>query len=136
MDDVIVNKIESIERCLWRVEEEYRGHEEELETNFTRQDSIVLNLQRACEQTIDLGNHLVKTRNLGVPQTSRDSFELLQRAGIIDQTLAASLKSMVGFRNIAIHEYKSLDLKIVRSIIENHLKDFRAFAKIALKQAS
>ena len=55
---------------------------------------------------------------------------------VIDETLAASLKSMVGFRNIAIHEYKSPDLKIVRSIIENHLKDFRAFAKIALKQAS
>lgn len=136
MDSMIVDKIEVIGHCLRRIEEEYRGHEEELATNFTRQDSIVLNLQRICEQTIKLANYLVKKERLGSPKTGRDSFELLQRAGMIDETLAASLKSMVGFRNITIHEYKSPSLTIVRYIIENHLKDFRAFAKIALKQAS
>jgi len=135
MDNVIINKVESIERCLNRIEEEYVGFEDELKTNFTKQDSIILNLQRACEQAIDAGNYLVKKDKLGVPKTSRDSFEILQQAGIINEELAENLKSMVGFRNIAIHEYKSLDLNIVSSIIENNLHDFRAFAKIILQYA-
>lgn len=40
-DDVILNKIATIELCLMRIREEYRGHEVELATNFTRQDSII-----------------------------------------------------------------------------------------------
>lgn len=52
--DVRLNKVAIIERCLLRIDQEYYGHEEELETNFTRQDSIILNLQRVCEAAIDL----------------------------------------------------------------------------------
>jgi hypothetical protein len=53
-DDVVLNKIAVIERCLLRIREEYLGHEMELATNFTRQDSIILNLLRACEAAIDI----------------------------------------------------------------------------------
>jgi uncharacterized protein YutE (UPF0331/DUF86 family) len=77
MDDVVLNKVQTIERCLKRIETEYRGHETDLETNFTRQDSIILNLQRACEASIDLGNRLLRLHKLSVPQTSRDVFEIL-----------------------------------------------------------
>ncbi len=61
MDDVLLNKAAIIERCLKRIAEEYTGHEHELATNFTRQDAIVLNLQRACEAAIMVG-----FRNLAV----------------------------------------------------------------------
>ncbi len=52
MDDVLLNKAATIERCLKRIQEEYDDHKEELESNLTRQDSIILNLQRACEASI------------------------------------------------------------------------------------
>lgn len=57
-DDVLLNKAASIERCLKRVREEYDGHEEEIATDFTRQDALVLNLLRACETAIDLAVHV------------------------------------------------------------------------------
>lgn len=56
-DDVILNKIAAIELCLMHIREEYRGREVELATNFTRQDSIILNLLRACEAAIDVAMH-------------------------------------------------------------------------------
>jgi len=40
---------------------------------------------------------------------------------------------MVGFRNIAIHEYSALNLEIVGSIIENRLIDILDFSQIILK---
>ena len=131
VDDVALNKAASIERCLARVAEEYQGDPRSLE-NQTKQDAIVLNLQRACKTSIDLAMHLVSRFRLGVPQESRDGFELLGRASIIDKKLAERLKRMVGFRNVAIHDYQRLSLPIVRSIIEKHLEDFRDLASAAL----
>ena len=82
-DDVILNKAASIERCLHRIEEEYADNVQNLVGNQTKQDAIVLNLQRACETIIDLAMYLISNRKLGIPQDSRDSFTLtlLQTAG-------------------------------------------------------
>lgn len=59
-DSIIINKAGSIERCLKRIREDYIGFESDFEANYMRQDAVLLNLQRACEQSIDLANHLVK----------------------------------------------------------------------------
>jgi uncharacterized protein YutE (UPF0331/DUF86 family) len=131
--DVLLNKVAIVERCLARVEAEYRGHEEELETNFTRQDSIILNLQRACEAAIDGAMHLVRIRKLGVPQETREAFSMLCEAGIVTQRLRDRLQAMVGFRNIAVHDYRKLNLAVVRSILETRLADFREFGEAILR---
>lgn len=134
-DSVIINKAATIERCLQRIAEDYIGHETAFETEFMRQDAVLLNLQRACEQSIDLANHLVKLKTLGAPQSTRDAFALLEKAGLIDAALAQAMGHLVGFRNIAVHEYARLNLNIVRAIIEKHLEDFRRFTAISLSFA-
>ncbi len=133
MDDVLVNKAAIIERCIKRIKEEYIGHETDFDQDFTRQDSIILNLQRACEAAIDMGMRLIKIKSAGIPQSSRDIFSLLESAKIIDKSLSQSLQAMVGFRNIAIHDYRKMDLLIVRHILKEKLDDLSKFAKIGLK---
>jgi len=135
MDDVLLNKAGIIERCLKRVDEEYRGHEDALETDFTRQDSIVLNLQRACEASIDAAMHLVRIHRLGIPQQSRDAFGMLVDASLIDAELCERLKAMVGFRNIAVHDYRKLNIAIVRAIIDRNFDDFTAFSRMLIVRA-
>lgn len=132
--DVILNKIQIIERCLKRIDEEYNNNPENLK-NYTKQDSIILNIQRACEASIDIGMHIVAEKKLGIPQTSRDVFEILFEHEIITQEIADNLKAMIGFRNIAVHDYQKLNLEIVQKIIENHLVDFKEYTKqILLKE--
>ncbi|MEX2516781.1 MAG: DUF86 domain-containing protein [Gammaproteobacteria bacterium] len=133
MDDVILNKVASIERCLERIAEEYSGNLHELQSNQTRQDAVVLNLLRACETTIDLALHVVRKQKLGVPGSSREAFDLLVQQGYLDQDLAVRLKRMVGFRNIAIHRYQEMSLEILQSILDERLDDFRAFNKVLLQ---
>lgn len=132
-DDVILNKAASIERCLQRIEEEYAGNEQNLVRNQTKQDAIVLNLQRVCETAIDLAMYVVSQRKLGVPQDSRDAFSLLQTAGILSADLAQRMQRMVGFRNVAVHEYTRLNLEVVRTIITKQLDDFRIFSSTIVK---
>ena len=135
MDEVLLGKAAIIERCLKRIDEEYRGHEDELFTNFTRQDSILLNLQRTCEASIDAGMHLVRLRRLGIPTESRQVFTQLAQSSVIDPKLGQHLAGMVGFRNIAVHNYRELDLDVVRSILSNRLHDLQTFAECLVKLA-
>lgn len=131
-NDIIINKTATIERCIYRINEEYNNDPENLK-NYTKQDSIILNIQRACEACIDIAMHIVSTNKLGVPQTTRQVFDILNEANIIDERLADRLKAMVGFRNIAVHDYQALNLSMVQKIIEEHLNDFLEFTKITLK---
>lgn len=133
MDDVKLNKAAAIERCVARIHEEYGEDERNLYENYTKQDSIILNIQRACEAAIDLAMHEIRLRRLGIPQESRDAFSLLQRAGLITKGLAERMMAMTGFRNIAVHDYQALNLDIVRRIVEEHLQDFLDFARAMLE---
>ncbi|WP_438351861.1 type VII toxin-antitoxin system HepT family RNase toxin [Paenibacillus sp. FA6] len=124
-----MNKLETIRRCIRRINEEYEDKVDNLH-NFTKQDSIILNLQRACESCIDLAMHVVSQKNLGLPQSSRDAFTFLNQNGIIDDSLTQSMKAMIGFRNIAVHDYQSMQIDIVKSILDKHLVDFVKFAEL------
>lgn len=130
--DVIISKIESIERCIMRILEEYEGDKTNLE-NFTRQDSIVLNIQRACELSIDIGNYIISKGGFRTPKVSRDVFEILKDNVVIDEELSINLQRMVGFRNIAVHDYQQINISILESIINSNLDDFRKFIYAVLE---
>jgi uncharacterized protein YutE (UPF0331/DUF86 family) len=46
--------------------------------------------------------------------------------------LADGLKRMVGFRNIAVHDYQTMQMPIVIAIIEHHLEEFLSYSKTIL----
>jgi len=129
MPDVALNKIHTIEKCLKRIREEYIGYEDIFRENYTKQDSVILNLERASQASIDIATHIVKTKKLGLPNRSRELFILLSDHGIISENICEQMQAMVGFRNIAVHDYQNLNIEIVISIIENHLVDFEAFVQ-------
>ena len=120
IDDVILNKTSSIVRCFNRIEEDF---DDEFETNYTKQDAVTLNIQRAIQQTIDLGAYLVKKHKLGIPKSTKDIFIFLSQKRIISKELSTNLQKMVGFRNVAIHEYTQLKIEILEDIIKNHIFD-------------
>jgi uncharacterized protein YutE (UPF0331/DUF86 family) len=132
-DDVLLNKAAMIERCVARAREEYAAAGVHFATDYTRQDAAVLNIQRACEAALDMGQHLIRRDRLGLPQSARDVFDLLARAGRIDTALAGALQKMVGFRNIAVHDYQKLLLPITVSVITSHLDEFLQYSTALLR---
>ncbi len=83
-----------------------------------------------------MGHHIIRRENLGIPQSSRDVFALLADAHWLTPEVADSMKRMVGFRNIAVHEYQTLQLPITVNIIKSHLDDFLAYAREMLLRDS
>ncbi|MBU3106305.1 type VII toxin-antitoxin system HepT family RNase toxin [Clostridium gasigenes] len=126
VNDVLYNKISIIENCLIRIKEVYDNNPKNLD-DYTKQDSIILNIQRAVEACIDISMHIVSKQKLGIPQSSRDAFEVMNHNGLLSNELLKNIKGMIGFRNIAVHNYQKLNLDIIQKVIENHLVDFEKF---------
>lgn len=126
-DDILLNKAAIIERCLRRIAEDYDSCPQL--DNYTHLDAMILNLERACQATIDMAMHIVALRRLGIPQGSADAFTLLSRGEVIEKDLSTRLIGMVGFRNVAIHEYQGLDLEIVRYVLDKGIHDFVEFCR-------
>jgi uncharacterized protein YutE (UPF0331/DUF86 family) len=127
MNDIVVNKIQSMQRCIQRAREIYGSDPDGFDADYTRQDAAILNVLRACEQAIDLANYLIKLKKLGIPTSSTESFDLLQQKFIIDARLGEKLKKMVHFRNTVIHQYQQTNMSIVKTVIVSDLNDLLRF---------
>ena len=123
--DVVLAKIAAIDHCLRRIAE-VRGPRRAVLLPLEAEEIVELNLQRAIQAAIDLAAHIVSTEGYGLPDSVAGTFILLEQRAVIDARLAGQLRRMVGFRNIAVHEYETLDPAIVARIVEERLGDLRA----------
>lgn len=131
--DILLAKIASIRKCLDRILKVTGGAPESLNDQDV-QDIFVLNLQRAVQAAIDLAAHLVADEKIGLPANLKENFTLLESRQVIDAPLSRRLQAMVGFRNIAVHDYRQLDLTILKSILEHRLGDLDTFLQVVTQR--
>lgn len=127
--DVIAKKVESLRRCIARIECVRPETAEALIENVDAQDILSLNIERAVQMSVDLAAHLLADLETTIPETMADSFRLLHRHGVIDQPLAENMMKAVGFRNIAVHAYQEVDWNIVHAIAWSGPDDFRNYVR-------
>lgn len=132
MNEVLAQKVTSLQRCVARAREARAEAGANFRTSYNLQDAAVLNVIRACDTAIDLANMLIRRRRLGIPNESRESFAILSREKAIPVDLGDRLQKMVGFRNIAVHQYRDLDIDIVEAVIARELDDLLGFAQMIL----
>ncbi len=125
---LIEQKLESLRRALARVRDKCPREAETLSKDYDAQDILTLNLTRAVQLCVDIGAHIIATTDAPAPDTMGGTFDLLHEAGVIDADLALRMKKAVGFRNIAVHNYDTVNWDIVHSIAMHRLQDFEAFA--------
>ncbi len=133
--DVVLEKVNQIQNCLKRINEKTEGNPEKLE-DLDIQEIFVLNLQRAIQACIDLAAHVIADEGLGLPTELRENFILLEKKGIIDASLSNRLQKMVGFRNIAVHDYSHIDTGVLKSILTKNLHDVEEFYLCILRHFS
>ncbi len=103
MDEIVLEKkVDSILRCIQRIESRVPPEKEQFMKDLDAQDVVVLNLTRIIQLCVDLAMHMIANTNIDTPQTMSESFNKLERLNIIDKKIADKLKRSVGFRNIAV----------------------------------
>ena len=128
---VVAQKLESLRRCVERVEGRRPASSEQLRADVDAQDIIALNLTRAVQLCIDLGAHwLAENAGSESPRSMGQVFESLAEAGVLTESLSLRLRKAVGFRNVVIHNYDVVNWEIVHAICTEQLDDFRAFARV------
>jgi len=123
--DLIRKKLAFIDTCLRELRELARP--ERLESDVREERFVVHSLQLCVQAALDAASHIVSDRRLGEPGSNRELFELLRRDGWLPCELAAHLQDMAGFRNVAVHGYQTVDLGVVRDILEHRLGDLDEF---------
>lgn len=134
VQNVILNKAAIIERCVRRAREEYAGGGAEFESSYSRQDAAVVNVMRACEACIDIGQVIIRAEKLGLNKSAGEIFDMLAQAKIIPANLSKELKNMVGFRNIAVHQYQELDLVKLVDVLNRRLDDLLEFVRVIVRR--
>ena len=129
--DVVLSKINIIKNCMMALE---KATLKEKDPEFLLA-IYELNLQRAVQARIDLADVVIAKEGLGLPNAYRQSFEILAKHQIIEDSLVSKMISMVDFRNISVHDYGRIKPEIVYSIVKNHIEDFAVFYTVVLNRA-
>jgi uncharacterized protein YutE (UPF0331/DUF86 family) len=125
-EGIVTQKLAFIETCVEQLRTMARP--ERIATDVREERFVEHTLQLAIQAALDVASHIVSDARLGEPSTNAELFDLLQRAGWIDDPQCATLRKMAGFRNLVVHGYMAVDLAVVRSIVERNLGDLLAFA--------
>ncbi len=124
--DIIQAKIAITQRSLKRISDT-TGLKSETLSDLDCQDIFVLNLQRAIQAAIDCAAHIIADEGLGLPLSLKEHFSILATEKILSENLAKKMQAMVGFRNIAVHEYENINIDILKNILDHHLQDLEEF---------
>ena len=133
---VIGEKLLSLNRCLERIKLHTPANVEALQSDFDTQDIICLNIQRAVQISVDIAAHILAEQLHEQTPTMAETFLTLSKYGILESQLASRLAKAVGFRNIAVHEYDTLDMNILYSIITKEIGCFYEFSDTVLRIVS
>jgi uncharacterized protein YutE (UPF0331/DUF86 family) len=84
-------------------------------------------LQVSIETCINIANHIIATERLRAPQDYRDSFKVLNEAGILPGEFTRTMRELAGLRNLLVHVYWDVDDQMIYDGIRADLDDFEVF---------
>ncbi len=129
--ELVAKKLALIETCVQQLRS--LGRPEAMRADIREERFVEHTLQIAIQAALDVASHIVSDERLGEPETNRELFDLLVRAGRLPPTLAPTLRNMAGFRNVVVHGYQDVDLGVVEDVVRNHLDDLLAFVSAIRK---
>ena len=132
--NIILNKTSKVHHHLNRIRGKREISLEDFLMDLDRQEIILFNLQMAVQNCIDIAAHIISDEELGMAGSTSEMFYILQENAYLTFELAEKMVAAVGFRNIAVHEYGNIDLKLVFQMAKKDLDDLERFVKAILEK--
>jgi len=121
--DIILAKAGSVHKHIDRIKEKISVDQESFLNDPDRQDIISFNIQMAVQNSIDIAAHIISEEGWGVPGSNNEMFYTLEDKGILKRDIVEKMVKAVGFRNLIVHEYGKLDLKLVYQVASRDIDD-------------
>ena len=130
--DLVAKKLAVVETCVSDLHRLARPAE--ISSDLRERRFVEHTLQIAIQAALDVASHIVSDERLGEPRTSRELFDLLERADWVPSSLATTLRNMVGVRNVLVHGYDDVDVAIVRDVVEHRLDDLLEYVTLVRRR--
>ena len=112
----------------------YRGLSlEEFEKDRKTSHAALYELQTCLEAMTDIGNHIIAAMNLKKPEDRVEVFSILSNEHIISHPLAVRIGQAASMRNIIVHGYLRIVIRVVHRTIQKNLGDIEEFSKEVLR---
>jgi len=98
-------------------------------SDFKERGAAERYLQLAIETIIDVGNEIISILQLRRPERYREIPHILAENDIIPKEFADRIAKMIGFRNILVHDYATIDRTLEYQFLKTRLSDFELFMK-------
>ncbi len=126
--ELVAKKLGEIETCVGELRT--LAQPDRIRQDIRERRFVEHTLQLAIQAALDVASHIVSDERLGEPRTNRELFDLLERGGWVAPDLARTLSNMVGFRNVLVHGYDTVDLTVVEDVLRSRLGDLLEFAAV------
>ena len=131
--DIIMSKLSKLQQYLNYLRELQKSSFEDFVSDFKITGAVERYLQVSIECMVDTGNEIISSLQLQRPERYRDIPYILARSGVIPRQFADSMASMIGFRNPLVHDYATINLKLVYEFLQTKLTDFEEFIRYIVK---
>ncbi|NLV62159.1 MAG: DUF86 domain-containing protein [Clostridiaceae bacterium] len=125
----INHKIVLIENNLAKLQELSKLDENEFKSDFRNIESAKHLLQVSIECMIDICEHIVAKKRLGMPDTAAECIRMVFNGGYVSNNNMDTYITMTKFRNRIVHFYHDLNESEIYHILKNNLIDFKLFIK-------
>lgn len=127
--EIISRHLRDLDECLEALDRERPVSADDLAADRKLRDLTLYELQRAIQNVLDLGSHLLADRGRAVAEYGQ-IIPSLAKEGVINNDLAGRLDGLGGFRNVLVHGYVELDLEIISRVVNERLDDLRELARL------
>jgi uncharacterized protein YutE (UPF0331/DUF86 family) len=133
--DLLVTKLGTIERCCKRARDEYGKDPTTFIGDVTRQDAATLNVLRAWEALVEMGDHVLADAEQDIARDERQVVTLLARHGWIDGALAEDLHRIGEFCR-AEWDLQAAPLPALVTVVKRGLDDIEVAAQALVARAA
>jgi uncharacterized protein YutE (UPF0331/DUF86 family) len=131
--ELILRKLASLDEYASQAAEFRELTADRYQHDWKTQRIVDRTLQLAIEVCVDIANHIIADRELRVPSTYSEAFEVLTDAKVLEPALGSAMAAMARFRNLRVHGYARLEPARVVTILREHLGDFARFKDAVLR---
>lgn len=132
--ELIQNKLNQIIEYMDELSQIVAMPDEKIKKDYLVYHTAERLLQLIVDTMTDINMHLIKEKQLNVPDDLQSTFHTLAANGILPADFAEKIAPVVGMRNLLVHRYEKLDRDIFVRKLKQNFPDFKQYT-VFIEQA-
>ncbi len=97
------------------------------DTDIVYRGALLHYLYLLADTCIVLAEMTIKKKDLRLPQSYSEAFDILGDNGVLDPEFAYDFAKIAGFRNFLAHDYDTIDTKVICDKVLVSINDIQAY---------